>query len=96
METHNRWRIAIETERTLIVLRRSAKYGCCERCGREVELVAARSAEQVLGMSLAQMERQAPSTFHLTQAKEGLAICLKSLLRFFQSAVIEDTPGNQA
>jgi hypothetical protein len=95
METDNRWRIGIETERTLIVLRRRATHGRCERCGQEVELVTIRSAEQVLGMSLAQMETQAPSKFHLTQAKEGLAICLKSLLRFLQSAVIEDTPGNQ-
>lgn len=96
METGNRWRIGIETDRTLIVLGRSATRGWCERCGQEVELVAAKRAEQALGMTLGQIETQTLSKFHLGHAKDGLVICLKSLFRLLQFAVIDASPGNRS
>jgi hypothetical protein len=85
MGTHNRWRIAIETERILIIARRHTVGGWCERCGQGVEPPATDTAVQMLGIGPEEMERQNHIKFHLRRVKEGLTVCLMFLLRFLQS-----------
>lgn len=79
-------RITIETERILIIARRHAARGWCERCGAEVELVASADASHLLHLAQEQLQWQNPGNLHLKEAKDGLVICLKSLLRFVQAA----------
>lgn len=94
MGHEKRWRIGIETERILIIARTNAARGWCEKCCQEVELLTTKSAERVFGMSLSQIETQTLSKFHLGRAKDGLVICLKSLLHFLQSVGTRDCPGD--
>lgn len=86
MAPDRRTRITVETERILIVARQHATPGWCERCGQEVELLPADQAGQFREVVRDQQERQHQSSLHLGQAKDGLVICVKSLLRFLQSA----------
>lgn len=95
MKPEHRWRIGIETERILVVTLRNTTVGWCERCGQKVELLSAQSAEQFLGLSLDRIEKEGRRKFHLRRAKDGLVICLKSLLHFLQSADTENDPGDR-
>jgi hypothetical protein len=85
MGTHNRWRIAIETERILIIARRHTAGGWCERCGQGVDPPTTDTAAQMLGIGPEEMEPQKHSRFHLRRATEGLTVCLTFLLRLLQS-----------
>jgi hypothetical protein len=89
MGTNSRWRIAIETERILIVARRHVRRGWCERCGHEVELLTEESAARLFGIRPDRVTGQSRSRFHLQHAKEGFVICLKSLVSLLRSAGIE-------
>jgi len=79
-------RITIESERILILARRRASRGWCAKCGCEVELVPHKEAVTLLqGVSL---EHPAKSErwLHLEQAKQGLAVCLQSILLLVRTA----------
>jgi hypothetical protein len=86
MAADRRTRITIETERILIIARQHAAYGWCERCGLEVELLPSAQASRLLQVTEEQLKGQHHGKLHLEQAKDGLVICLKSLLRFLQAA----------
>ena len=84
MTAHRRTRITIETERVLLLLRRQTSRGWCERCGQEVDLVAVEQARNVLeGIPF---EGKSDTQFHLERAREGLAVCVKSLLQVVKGA----------
>jgi len=77
-------RITIETERVLLLIRRQTSRGWCERCGQEVDLVGIGPVGNVLdGIPL---EGKSETQLHLERAKEGLAVCLKSLLEVVKGA----------
>lgn len=84
MAMERRTRITIERERILVIARQHAVRGWCEKCGCEVELVPSNKAGQFL--DIGPLDRRHSSKLHLVQAKEGLVVCLKSLLRFLQAA----------
>lgn len=86
MPSERRTRITIETERILIVASQRATRGWCRGCGREVEFVSQEQIGHLLGTSSQQPARWSQKKVHLQQAKDGLAICMKSLLRFLQAA----------
>jgi len=86
MAADRRTRITIETERILIMARQHTARGWCERCGAEVELLPSAHASRLLHMAQEQLQRQNRGNLHLEEAKDGLVICLKSLLRFVQAA----------
>lgn len=84
MTAHRGTRITIETERVLLLLRRQTSRGWCERCGQEVDLVGLEQAGNVLdGIPL---EGKSKTQLHLERAKEGMAVCLKSLLQVVKGA----------
>lgn len=95
MKPGQRWRIGIETERVLVVTLKNTTVGWCERCGQKVELLTAQSAERFLGLSLDQIENVGQRKFHLRRAKDGLVICLKSLLHFLQAADTGNDPSDR-
>jgi hypothetical protein len=86
MAADRRTRITIETERILIIARQHAAYGWCERCGLEVELIPSAQASHLLHLAEERLHRQQQGKLHLEQAKGGLVVCLKSLLRLLQAA----------
>jgi hypothetical protein len=86
MARDRRTRITIETERILVIARQHAAHGWCARCGQEVELVPSAQASRLLGVGPEQLGGQYQGKLHLEHAKNGLVICLKSLLRFLQAA----------
>ena len=89
MAKERRTRITIETERILIMARQHAARGWCERCGGEVELLPSAEAGRLLEVHPEQLTGLKQSKLHLGKAKEGFVICLKSLLRFLQSANVQ-------
>lgn len=73
-------RITIETERVLFLVRKHSIRGWCERCGQEVDLAGVGELAKVLeGVSL-QGSDKSETRLHLERARDGLAVCLKSLL----------------
>jgi hypothetical protein len=86
MAADRRTRITIETERILIMARQHAAYGWCERCGQQVELLPSAHASRLLHVAEEQLQGRHQGKLHLEQAKDGLVICLKSLLRLLQVA----------
>jgi hypothetical protein len=86
MTAESRTRITIETERILIIARQHAAYGWCERCGQQVELLPSAHAGHLLQLAQDQLQARHQGKLHLEEAKGGLAICLKSLLRFLHAA----------
>lgn len=86
MTADRRIRITVETERILFIARQHATRGWCDRCGQEVELLPEKQAGQFRNMVRDQREKRHQSRLHLGQAKDGLVICVKSMLRFLQSA----------
>jgi hypothetical protein len=86
MAGDRRTRITIETERILIIARQHAAHGWCERCGQKVKLLPSVQASRLLRVASEQLGGLDQSRLHLEQAKDGLVICLKSLLRFLQPA----------
>lgn len=84
MTAHRGTRITIETERVLLLLRRQTSRGWCERCGQEVDLIGIAQVRSVLdGIPL---EAKSKTQLHLERAKEGLTVCLKSLLQVVTGA----------
>jgi hypothetical protein len=81
MAVERRTRITIETERILVVAGQRAIRRWCKQCGQEVEFVAQDQLGHLLGASARQPARWSQNKVHLQQAKDGLAICMKSLLR---------------
>jgi hypothetical protein len=79
-------RITVETERILMIARQHAVYGWCERCGLEVELLPSAQASHLLHLAEERLHGQQQGKLHLEQAKDGLVVCLKSLLRLLQAA----------
>jgi hypothetical protein len=79
-------RITIETERILIMARQHTAYGWCERCGQQVELLPSAHASRLLHVPQDRLQGQHQGKLHLEEAKDGLVVCLKSLLRLLQSA----------
>lgn len=77
-------RITIETERILIVARRQSQRAWCERCGGEVEFVPSQQARRVLDVAPEPPRPEHRTQFHVERARNGLAVCLKSLLRFLE------------
>ena len=86
MAADRRTRITIEAERILIIARQHAAYGWCERCGLEVELIPSAQASHLLHLAEERLHGQQQGKLHLEQAKDGLVVCLKSLLRVLQAA----------
>jgi hypothetical protein len=86
MGADGRQRITVETERVVIIASRYAVRGWCERCGHEVEMLSADRAQQFFEIGHEQFEARDQSKLHLGRAKDGLVVCLKSLLRFLQRA----------
>jgi len=98
MAPDNGTRITVETERILIMARRHSARGWCERCGAEVELLPSAHAGRLLKVAQVQLQKQHSANLHLKEAKDGLAICLKSLLRLLQTAggnTILNPPGRE-
>ena len=81
MAGERRTRITIETERILVVASQRTIRGWCKQCGHEVEFVAQDQLGHLLGPSAEQPAGLSQNKIHLQQAKDGLAICMKSLLR---------------
>jgi hypothetical protein len=79
-----RTRITVETERILIIARQRAARQWCATCGAEAEFLPSFEARRVLDAateSPAEMQRKG---FHLVGKSGGLAVCLRSLLRFLE------------
>jgi len=74
-------RVTIETERVLLMVRRQSRRGWCKQCGQEVDLVGIGRAEMVLDRIPLEGRYQSETRLHLKRAREGLAVCLKSLLQ---------------
>jgi hypothetical protein len=81
-----RTRITIQTERILIMARQHTARGWCERCGGEVELLPSAHATRLLNVAQEQLQARQQGKLHLKQAREGLVICMRSLLRLLQAA----------
>jgi hypothetical protein len=75
-----RTRITIETERTLVVAHRQTARRWCRKCGREVELFTSDQAGRLLDVAPTEIEGREESKLRLGWAKDGLVVCLKSLL----------------
>lgn len=58
----------------------------CEKCGHEVEFLAPDQIEPVLEEVARPECRPSRKRFHLEQAKDGLVVCLQSLVRFLGTA----------
>jgi len=80
MKAEIQTRITIETERILIVVRHHATRGWCDRCRGEVELLHSDHAGDVLAIARERLEG-----LHLGKAKDGMVVCMKSLLRLLGS-----------
>jgi hypothetical protein len=85
MAAGQRSRVTIETERILIIARHHAVVGWCERCGAEVQLLRSGHAANALQGVPEPWGQQLSGKAHLSHAKDGLVICLRSLLRFLQA-----------
>ena len=85
MGSEDRTRITIETEKVLILASQQATHGWCQKCGQEVQLVTAHQAKGSFKIVTEQLKAARQSKLHLGQAKNGLVICLKSLLRLLQA-----------
>jgi hypothetical protein len=84
--TDKRIWITIETERMLVIARRHAVRGWCERCGTEIEFLPSDQVRRLDTTSGPVLE-QHRNNLHRWLAKDGLIlVCVKSLLRFLQSA----------
>lgn len=79
-------RITIETERVLLMVRRRSSRGWCQRCGQEVDLVRIGDMGTVLEGVRLEGEAKSDTRLHLERAKEGFAVCLKSLLQVVKGA----------
>jgi hypothetical protein len=79
-------RITIEREQILIIARPNASRGWCKQCGVEVEFVAREQVRSFLDPLPEHSGGWQKNKIHLAQAKDGLAVCMKSLLRFLQAA----------
>lgn len=79
-------RITIETERVLILACRQAARGWCQKCGSEVEMLPEKEAVNILQRVSIERPAKNERRLHLEQAKEGLAVCLKSMLLFVRAA----------
>jgi len=84
MGTETRTRTTIETEYVSIIASRQKVRGWCERCGHEVEMLSVEAARQFLESRPDKYERRGQGKLHLQEAKDGLVICLKSLVRLLQ------------
>jgi hypothetical protein len=91
--TDRHTRITIETERTLIVARRYAIHGWCDRCGTEVEFLPSDRARPLFDATSASLDEQQRSSVHRWPAKDGLMfVCVQSVLRFLQGASGQKNP----
>ena len=79
-----RTRITVETERILIVMRQRAAREWCARCGAEAEFLPSSEARRVLDTSAEPVAEIQRKGFHLVGKNGGLAVCLRSLLRFLE------------
>jgi hypothetical protein len=85
--TDRRIWITIETERMLVIARRHALRGWCERCGTEIEFLPLDQVRRQLDTTSGRVLEQHRNNLHRWLAKDGLIlVCVKSLLRFLQSA----------
>jgi hypothetical protein len=73
-------RITIETERILVLARSQAIRGWCEGCGCEVELLPREQLTPVLDVVALASDEPSRRRLHLERAKDGLRVCLKSML----------------
>ena len=74
-------RVMVETERILIIAHGCGARGWCEKCGSVVEMLTADVARQLLEVGSEQLKDQSQSKLHLGRGRNGLIVCLKSLLR---------------
>jgi hypothetical protein len=81
-----RTQITIETERLLVIARQHTIRAWCEKCGSEVEFLAQDKSRSLPPSVPEQLEAEYAAKLHLGRAKDGLVICLKSLLRLIESA----------
>jgi hypothetical protein len=83
MTTRKRTQITVETDRLLIIRRRTSARAWCPQCDREVDMVGLEEARLLAGISQDALrggvERLA---CHLTEAADkSVLICLDSLLK---------------
>jgi hypothetical protein len=77
-------RITIETERTLMIARQKVTRGWCQQCGKEVDLLTPNQVELLFDAGSKQFKGEEQSKLHLEKAKDGLAVCMRSLLKLFR------------
>jgi hypothetical protein len=91
--TDRHTRITIETERILIVARRYAIHGWCDRCGTEVEFLPSDRARSLFDATSASLGERQRSSLHKGRARDGLMfVCVQSVLRFLQAASGQKNP----
>ena len=79
-----RTRITVESERILVVARQRAAREWCARCGAEAEFLPSSEARRVLDTASEPPAELHRKGFHLVGRNGGLAVCLRSLLRFLE------------
>ncbi len=85
MDTPDRWRFELETERTVVVVWRQGTLGWCERCGHEVEFLRTEATARSVGVRPEEIQQKIDHVFHVGRMQGSLAICLKSLMRFLRA-----------
>ena len=86
MTTNRRTRITIENERVLVVARKQTVRRWCERCGCEMDIRDQEPAGSGQEVRSRQGGESCSDGVHLRPAKNGLALGLKSILRFLKAA----------
>lgn len=86
MTPDRRTRITIERERILVLARQLSTRGRCEKCGHEVEFLKQEQVGPILESVSGAWGEPSQERLHLEQAKDGLVVCLKSMLRFLKAA----------
>ena len=89
MTTRKRTQITFETDRILIIRRRTSARAWCPQCGREVDLVGLEEAGLLTGISRDALRRGVDSQiWHFTEAADkSVFICLNSLLESLRPSV---------
>jgi hypothetical protein len=77
-------RITIETERVLMITHQQATRGWCKECGHEVEFLTTDRLNPWLEPKNSPVEENC-GRLHLAHARDGLVICVKSLLSFLRA-----------
>jgi len=86
-----RTRITIETERIMVITGQHATRGWCKECGRLVELLPHDQAQRLVQAGPLPPE-MSQDKLHVSRTKNGLVVCLKSMLRLMKATRTWNTP----